>query len=144
LDSTLTRSGRTWKRHRPSLTAVDEAASPKKRRSAVEKTVEVIYLFGAGCKKECKIHNYKSYTPVCAVFRMAPSHNSINTADGIGCDVSAMFFFISSFDNCPVMPHCMNCALYKAVNQETKFCFIFLLFHRASYLTQSFIVPINA
>jgi hypothetical protein len=92
LDSTLTRSGRVWKRHRPSLTAVDEAASPKKRRSAVEKTVEVIYPFGAGCKKECKTHNYKSYTLVCAVFRMAVSHNSNNTADGIGCDVSAMFF----------------------------------------------------
>jgi hypothetical protein len=42
LDSTLTRSGKVWKRHRPSLTAVDEATSNKKRRSAVEKTVEVI------------------------------------------------------------------------------------------------------
>jgi len=57
LDSTLTRSGRVWKRHRPSLTAADEAASSKKRRSAVEKTFEVIYPFGAGCEKECKTHN---------------------------------------------------------------------------------------
>ena len=91
LDSTLTRSGRVWKRHRPALTAI-EAASPKKRRSAVAKTVEVIYPFGAGWKKECKAHNYKSYTLVYAVFRMAVSHNSNNTANGIGCDVSAMFF----------------------------------------------------
>ena len=44
LDSTLTRCGRVWKRHRPSLTAGDEATNNKKRRSAVEKTVEVIYL----------------------------------------------------------------------------------------------------
>jgi hypothetical protein len=92
LDSTLTRSGKIWKRHRPSLTAVDEAASPKKRRSAVEKTVEVIYPFRAECKKKCKIHNYKSCTLVCAVFRMAVSHDSNSTADGTGCDVSAMFF----------------------------------------------------
>jgi len=61
LDSTLTRSGRVWKRHRPSLTAVDEVASPKKRRSAVEKSIEVIYPFGAGCKKMCKTHNYPMF-----------------------------------------------------------------------------------
>jgi len=54
LDSTLTRSGRVWKRHRPSLTAADEAASSKKRRSAVEKTIEVIYPFGQGVRKSVR------------------------------------------------------------------------------------------
>jgi len=29
---------------------------------------------------------------MCAVLRMALSHNSYSTADGIGCDVSAVFF----------------------------------------------------
>lgn len=41
LDSTLTRCGKIWKRHRPSLTAGDEATCNKRRRSAVEKTVEL-------------------------------------------------------------------------------------------------------
>jgi hypothetical protein len=43
LDSTLTQCGKVWERHRPSLKADDQAASNKKHRSAVEKTVEVIY-----------------------------------------------------------------------------------------------------
>jgi hypothetical protein len=41
LDSTLTRCGKDWKKHRPSLTAGDDPPSAKRRRSAVEKTIEV-------------------------------------------------------------------------------------------------------
>jgi hypothetical protein len=41
LDSTLTRCGKVWKKHRPSLTAGDDPPSAKRRRSAVEKTIEV-------------------------------------------------------------------------------------------------------
>ncbi|XP_023715210.1 rac GTPase-activating protein 1 isoform X2 [Cryptotermes secundus] len=40
LDSTLTRCGKVWKKHRPSLTAGDDPPSAKRRRSAVEKTIQ--------------------------------------------------------------------------------------------------------
>jgi hypothetical protein len=79
LDSTLTRCGKVWKRHRPSLTAEDEAANNKRRRSAVEKTVKVIHCLW-GRLQERNMHNYNSYTLTCAVFRMAAAHNSDSTA----------------------------------------------------------------
>jgi hypothetical protein len=41
LDSTLTRCGKVWKKHRPSLTADDAPTSSKRRHSAIEKTIEV-------------------------------------------------------------------------------------------------------
>jgi hypothetical protein len=52
LDSTLTRCGKVWKKHRPSLTAGDEATSAKRRRSAVEKTIEVFYYYTQGGVQE--------------------------------------------------------------------------------------------
>lgn len=56
LDTTLTRSGKPWKKHRPSLTAGDEATSAKRRRSGAEKTIEVFYFFARGGYKDeyCK------------------------------------------------------------------------------------------
>jgi hypothetical protein len=80
LDSTLTRCGKIWKRHRPSLTAGDEATCNKRRRSAVEKTVEVIHSLW-GRVQERNMQNYKSYTLTCAVFRMTAGCNSDSTAD---------------------------------------------------------------
>jgi hypothetical protein len=41
LDSTLTRCGKVLKKHRPSLTAGEDPPSAKRRRPAVEKTIEV-------------------------------------------------------------------------------------------------------
>lgn len=49
LDSTLTRCGKVWKKHRPSLTAGDDPPSAKRRRSGVEKTIE---LDGVGMNAE--------------------------------------------------------------------------------------------
>ena len=62
--------------------------------------------------------NCKSYTLVCSIFRMASSHNSNSAAGGTGLRCFCCVLFISSFDNCPLMPHCMNCAVDKALNQE--------------------------
>ncbi|XP_069683890.1 rac GTPase-activating protein 1 [Periplaneta americana] len=41
LDSTLTRSGKRWRKHRPSLPPNDEQSSAKKRRSGVEKAIQL-------------------------------------------------------------------------------------------------------
>lgn len=52
LDSTLTRCGKVWKKHRPSVTVDDGATSAKRRRSAVEKTIEVFYYCTQGGAQE--------------------------------------------------------------------------------------------
>jgi hypothetical protein len=60
VDSNLTQRRNIWKRHRPSLTAGDDTTNSKRRRSTVEKTVEVIQsLWGRVQERISYTHVFK-------------------------------------------------------------------------------------